>query len=56
MYKLIKIKPTGMRITLADSTDKDSLIVSGQRLQQTYPDLRLSVVDNSGVIVWPAAA
>ena len=54
MFKLIKIKETGMRVTLTDSSDVTGLISSVQQLQQGYPNLQFSIVGTDGVIVWPA--
>jgi hypothetical protein len=56
MYKLIKIKPTGMRVTLADSSDRDALISSGTKMQRDLPELQLSVLDYEGNTIWPMSA
>jgi hypothetical protein len=55
MYKLIKIKPTGMRVTLADSSDIGAMIAAGVTMQMSQPDLQLGVIDCEGIIIWPAA-
>lgn len=55
MYKLIKIKPTGMMVTLADGSDINTLISSGKTLRQDRPDLQLGIIDCEGTIVWQVA-
>jgi hypothetical protein len=53
-YKLVKIKPLGMRVTLTDDDVKELLISTAKTLKQTYPDERFGVIDGNGLFVWPS--
>jgi hypothetical protein len=53
MYKLVKIKPTGIRITIIDDQDKDSLIAASIMMEKKNPEDKFGVTDSLGFFVWP---
>jgi hypothetical protein len=53
MYKLVKVKPAGLRVTLIEDHDKDYLIETGTTFQTKYPSERFGVTDKLGFFVWP---
>jgi hypothetical protein len=44
MYKLIKIKPTGIQITVADGEDKSELETDAQWYAEQYPEYEFKVI------------
>ena len=50
--KLVKIKPTGIRITITDDHDESYLIETARQLIQKTGD-QYGVIDNLGFFVWP---
>lgn len=45
MYKLIKIKATGIRITIADGSDKAALDDAALQLAEQNPSVTYSVIE-----------
>ncbi len=56
MYKLVKISHAGKRIGLSYDDTPEELIEAGERLLSKFPDESYGVINENGVIVWPARA
>lgn len=45
MYVLIKIKPTGMRVTLAAGMEKDALVAAAKSYTMLQPEYEFGVIE-----------
>jgi hypothetical protein len=53
MFKLVKIKPTGIRIAVTEDNDDSYLIETAKILMKKSPAEQYGVTDNLGYFVWP---